>query len=152
MQPGVASVYCTIVQQTQRGVEFYLKRFPEFSGRTFGEARRAFNDAVLCGYVRETPAGQPDMHVNCPDSDVLQDGDRVIALSQTGGGAPLAASAQHRLGGASLSSCVMQHCGKLACYGESDSLARGSSRRGAQFIRQAEQLCWILWHGRRAQL
>ena len=119
MQPGVASVYCTIVQQTQRGVEFYLKRFPEFSGRTFGEARRAFDDAVLCGYVRENPAGQPDMHVNCRDSDVLEDGDRVIALSQTGGPAPPAPPPPprpgHRLGGASLSSWSMQHCGKFAC-------------------------------------
>ena len=87
MQPGVASVYCTIVQQTQRGVEFYLKRFPELSGMTFGEARRMFDTAVLCGYIRN-PAGAegPQLFVNPDDSDVLEDTDRVIALAQTGAG------------------------------------------------------------------
>lgn len=77
-------MYCTIVQQTQRGVEFYLKQFPELAGKTFGQARRAFDDAVLCGYMREGKDRQPELHVNCKDSDILEGTDRVIALSQTG--------------------------------------------------------------------
>ena len=84
LQPGVASVYCTIVQQTERGVEFYLKEFPELVGMTFQEARRAFDDAVLCGYMRNGGGGQPDLYVNCKDLDVIEEGDRVIALSETG--------------------------------------------------------------------
>ena len=28
-QPGVASVYCSIVQQTRTGAEFYIETFPE---------------------------------------------------------------------------------------------------------------------------
>ena len=84
MQPGVASVYCTIVQQTQNGVEFYLKNFPQLAGKTFKEARRLFDDAVLIGYTRNDENGQPEMRVNCDDSDVLEEKDRVIALCQTG--------------------------------------------------------------------
>lgn len=84
MQPGVASVYCSIVQQTQQGVEFYLKKFQQLAGKTFQEARRLFDDAVLVGYSRIGEDGQQQLYVNCSDSDVLQENDRVIALSQTG--------------------------------------------------------------------
>lgn len=87
MQPGVASVYCTIVQQTKEGVEFYLKNFPELEGKTFQEARRLFDDAVLCGYIRQGEGGKSQLNINCSDSDVLEESDRMIALSQDG--APL---------------------------------------------------------------
>ena len=87
MQPGVASVYCTIVQQTKEGVEFYLKNFPELEGKTFQEARRLFDDAVLCGYIRQGEGGESQLNINCSDSDVLEESDRMIALSQDG--APL---------------------------------------------------------------
>ena len=85
----MASVYCTIVQQTTEGVEFYLKKFPELEGKSFQEARRLFDDAVLCGYIRQGEGGESQLHINCQDSDVLQEGDRVIALSQDGGPLPL---------------------------------------------------------------
>ena len=39
LQPGVASVYCSIVQQTKNGVEFYIKHFPEVAGRPYADAR-----------------------------------------------------------------------------------------------------------------
>ena len=84
MQPGVASVYCTIVQQTKEGVEFYLKNFPGLEGKTFQEARRLFDDAVLCGYIRRREGGESQLNINCSDSDVLQESDRMIALSQDG--------------------------------------------------------------------
>lgn len=84
LQPGVASVYCTIVQQTKEGVEFYLKKFPELDGKTFQQARRLFDDAVLCGYIRKAKDSSNELHINCKDSDVLQENDRVIALSQDG--------------------------------------------------------------------
>lgn len=29
VQPGVASVYCSLVQQTKGGAELYIRRFPE---------------------------------------------------------------------------------------------------------------------------
>jgi hypothetical protein len=41
-QPGIASVYSSIVQQTTSGVEFYIRAFPELEGLTYGAARRAF--------------------------------------------------------------------------------------------------------------
>lgn len=39
VQPGVASVYCSIVQQTRNGVECYCREFPQLEGLPFGEAR-----------------------------------------------------------------------------------------------------------------
>lgn len=39
VQPGVASVYCSIVQQTAKGVEFFFKYFSKLEGRQYGEAR-----------------------------------------------------------------------------------------------------------------
>lgn len=41
-QPGIASVYSSIVQQTRSGVEFYIRAFPDLEGLTYGAARRAF--------------------------------------------------------------------------------------------------------------
>jgi hypothetical protein len=41
MQPGVASVYCSIVQQTSKSVEFFFKHFSMLEGKTYSEARYA---------------------------------------------------------------------------------------------------------------
>jgi len=48
VQPGVASVYCAVVQQTHDGSEFYIKDFPELAGTCYADARRRFNSATLC--------------------------------------------------------------------------------------------------------
>ena len=89
-------MYCTIVQQTKEGVEFYLKNFPELEGKTFREARRLFDDAVLCGYIRRAEGGESQLSINCSDSDVLQETDRVIALSQDGMPPPVEKSTSGR--------------------------------------------------------
>ena len=39
LQPGVASVYCSIVQQTRNGVELYVREFSELVGMSFREIR-----------------------------------------------------------------------------------------------------------------
>jgi len=39
LQPGVASVYCSIVQQTSKSVEFFFKHFSMLEGKTYSEAR-----------------------------------------------------------------------------------------------------------------
>ena len=41
LQPGVASVYCSIVQQTSKSVEFFFKHFSMLEGKTYSEARYA---------------------------------------------------------------------------------------------------------------
>ena len=51
MQPGVASVYCAVVQQTHDGSEFYIKDFPELAGTCYADARRRFNSATLCARI-----------------------------------------------------------------------------------------------------
>ena len=55
-QPGIASVYSSIVQQTRSGVEFYIRAFPDLEGLTYGAARRGFpvrktTVAVITGAV-----------------------------------------------------------------------------------------------------
>lgn len=39
LQPGVASVYCSIVQQTSKSVEFFFKHFGMLEGKTYSQAR-----------------------------------------------------------------------------------------------------------------
>ena len=48
LQPGVASVYCSIVQQTRNGVELYVREFSELVGMTFREIRYACSGHLLC--------------------------------------------------------------------------------------------------------
>ena len=45
------------------------------------QVRRAFSTAVICGYERT--AGRC-MLLNPPDDDILEKGDRLVALAQTG--------------------------------------------------------------------
>ena len=82
VQPGVASVYCTIVQQSLNGSEFYIRAFPELHGFTFGQARRCFNGVIVVGYMRK--GDKPELRLNPEDADVLKEGDRIVALSDTG--------------------------------------------------------------------
>ncbi|KAK9797373.1 hypothetical protein WJX73_006662 [Symbiochloris irregularis] len=80
VQPGVASVYCSIVQQTRKGVEFYIKGFPELEGMTYRSVRRSFDRAVICGVLKR----EGDLSVNPDDDDMFEEGDRLVALANTG--------------------------------------------------------------------
>ena len=82
LQPGVASVYCTIVQQSLNGSEFYIRAFSELDGLTFGAARRCFNGVIVVGYMRK--GGDPELRLNPDDRDILKEGDRIVALADTG--------------------------------------------------------------------
>ena len=62
-------------------------------GKSFAEARRAFDDAVICGYVSEGEPGEGtsdgsaggiSLHVNPEDGTILHPDMRLIALAQTG--------------------------------------------------------------------
>ena len=81
MQPGVASVYCSIVQQTRKGVEFYIKGFKELEGLNYRAVRRSFDRAVICGVLKK----DGDLTVNPDDDDLFEEGDRLVALANTGG-------------------------------------------------------------------
>ena len=84
----MASVYCTIVQQSLNGSEFYIRAFSQLDGLTFGAARRCFNGVIVVGYMRK--GGNPELRLNPDDRDILKDGDRIVALADTG--EPLAAA------------------------------------------------------------
>ena len=78
LQPGVASVHCAILQKSPGSVSFFLREFPELAGQEFREVRRKFADAVICGIFR-SKTHSPIL--NPGDKEIVQQGDRVIALS-----------------------------------------------------------------------
>lgn len=80
LQPGVASVYCSIVQQTRTGVECYVRSFPQLHGLTFAEVRRRFDSAVAIGFMAKGGA----LRINPHEEETLDDGARVIALAPNG--------------------------------------------------------------------
>ena len=80
LQPGVASVYCSIVQQTHNGVELYVRQFNDMIGMTFGEIRRRFDTAVIVGFMAK--AG--DLKINPADDEKMPEGARLVALADDG--------------------------------------------------------------------
>lgn len=109
VQPGVASVYCSLVQQTVGGTELYIRRFPELANTTYGDARRRFPTAAVIGYITlavspdvhgfedekaaqalgadvafQLGQGWPHVHLNPPDSDALLDNSALILVAQSG--------------------------------------------------------------------
>ncbi|EIE27753.1 hypothetical protein COCSUDRAFT_55736 [Coccomyxa subellipsoidea C-169] len=90
--PGVASVYCSIVQQTRTGVECYVRSFPELQGMTFTEVRRRFDAAVVIGFMAKGGV----LHINPPEDEPLEEGFRVIALAPNGFFQPAKSSGKKR--------------------------------------------------------
>ena len=73
-------MYCSIVQQTRTGAEFYIERFPELEGQSYQDIRRSFSRAVSCGIQR----ADKSLAINPPDDAVLEKGDSIIGLAQSG--------------------------------------------------------------------
>ncbi|KAA6419289.1 MAG: hypothetical protein FRX49_10813 [Trebouxia sp. A1-2] len=81
VQPGVASVYCSIVQQTSKSVEFFFKHFSMLEGKTYSEARRMFESAVAVGVYHKSDNA---ININPDEKTVFQPGDQIVVLSNTG--------------------------------------------------------------------
>ncbi|KAL0047458.1 hypothetical protein WJX82_003858 [Trebouxia sp. C0006] len=81
VQPGVASVYCSIVQQTSKSVEFFFKHFSMLEGKTYSEARRMFEMAVAVGVYHKS---DNSININPDEKTVFQPGDQIVVLSNTG--------------------------------------------------------------------
>ncbi len=79
-QPGVASVYCSIVQQTRNGVECYVRAFKDLIGLPFATVRRRFDTAVVIGFMGHDGA----LLINPAEDAVLEEGARIIALAHNG--------------------------------------------------------------------
>ena len=80
LQPGVASVYCSIVQQTHNGVELYVREFPEMAGMQFWDIRRRFDAAIIVGFM----AKSGDLRINPAEEEVMPEGARLVALADDG--------------------------------------------------------------------
>ncbi|KAL3139211.1 hypothetical protein ABBQ32_005982 [Trebouxia sp. C0010 RCD-2024] len=81
VQPGVASVYCSIVQQTSKSVEFFFKHFPILEGKTYAEARRMFETAVAVGLYHKS---DNTIDINPEETTVFAADDQIVALSTSG--------------------------------------------------------------------
>jgi hypothetical protein len=100
-QPGLAQVWGDLLGF--EGNEFYIKRWPELTGLTFGECLYRFNDAVPLGVLQMTPphlknnqnglllldhssnggaSRSETMMINPPDSLVLREGDALCVLAE----------------------------------------------------------------------
>ena len=80
LQPGVASVYCSIVQQTRNGVELYVREFSEMAGMQFWDIRRRFDAAIIVGFM----AKSGDLRINPAEEEVMPEGARLVALADDG--------------------------------------------------------------------
>ena len=109
MQPGVASVYCTLVQQTHNGVELYVRQFPEMVGLQFGDIRQRFDTAVVVGFMCKAGA----LKMNPPDEEEMPEGARLVALADNG------ADTLHP----AVIKCSQRYLHLLSCWFSDDSIS-----------------------------
>jgi len=79
----VASIHASILQKAPNGVSFYLRDFPQMTSMKYGDVRRRFSTSILCGCFS---ADDRMPHLNPSDDYVFQEDDKLIFLSNTGGG------------------------------------------------------------------
>ncbi|GAX80733.1 hypothetical protein CEUSTIGMA_g8168.t1 [Chlamydomonas eustigma] len=76
-QPGMSAVFLELVTHDE-GKEFYVQHVPSLVGKTFGEARRMFDGATLCGMV-DSRNGKHQL--NPDDGVTLGPSDSVLLLA-----------------------------------------------------------------------
>ena len=76
LQQGLAFVFEDLLGFD--GAEFYSRRWPQLTGRRFGDVVRMFPDAVPCGII----AGPGDVRLNPPDDYVLRDSDALLVIAE----------------------------------------------------------------------
>jgi hypothetical protein len=64
--------------------------YPELAGKEYGEVRRQFGGAAVCGYIRaskqqgsggSSSRGRAKVHINCHDNHELEAGDQVVLVA-----------------------------------------------------------------------
>lgn len=79
-QNGLAQVYRDLL--TYEGSELYFKKFPELSGKPFGDAQWKMKDAVVVGYRRPAKGDAPAATVlNPPDGVFLEADDELLVIA-----------------------------------------------------------------------
>jgi len=76
LQQGLAFVFEDLLGFD--GAEFYAQRWPQLTGRRFGDVARMFPDAVPCGVI----ASPGDARLNPPDDYVLREDDAVLVIAE----------------------------------------------------------------------
>ncbi|GLI66037.1 hypothetical protein VaNZ11_009744 [Volvox africanus] len=88
-QPGISVVMGNIMRQQRGTQEFYVQYFPEVAGLTYGQARRIFPRAILCGLYGHIDANSlttnsTEARLNAPaQAVVLNPPDSTPLLEQT---------------------------------------------------------------------
>jgi hypothetical protein len=76
-QPGLADIFAMLLGFA--GDEFYLKRWDELTGMTFGELPELFPDAIVCGYLDS----KQKVRINPPLEYVMAPGDELLVIAET---------------------------------------------------------------------
>lgn len=77
--PGLSGVFNELLSQRE-GNEFFIRSGAYPVGRTLGEVRGHYPDAILCGVVRRTGAAWT-AHLNVGDGFALQPQDKLVLLA-----------------------------------------------------------------------
>eukprot|EP00602_Paraphysomonas_sp_CaronLab_P007396 CAMPEP_0185036140 /NCGR_PEP_ID=MMETSP1103-20130426/28660_1 /TAXON_ID=36769 /ORGANISM="Paraphysomonas bandaiensis, Strain Caron Lab Isolate" /LENGTH=794 /DNA_ID=CAMNT_0027573553 /DNA_START=160 /DNA_END=2544 /DNA_ORIENTATION=- len=65
------------------GCEFYIKEWPEMTGRTFGEVMYMFSDAIVVGLIRQgVTRGATETLLNPHVNEVVREGDRIVVIAE----------------------------------------------------------------------
>lgn len=83
IQPGVANVYCSVVQQSPGTASLAVadQTSLDVKGMTYRDARHSFEDGVVVGYIDRGHLRQA--HLNPRDDYVMQRGDRLVLLTSS---------------------------------------------------------------------
>ena len=74
-------MHASILQKSSESASFYLRDMPTLHGLSFGEIRRKFSTAIVCGYYcgeNQSP------HLNPNDSYKYSEDDKLIFLANRG--------------------------------------------------------------------
>ncbi|GAA0161818.1 ion channel [Lithospermum erythrorhizon] len=78
LQPGLAQIWEDILGF--ENAEFYIKRWPQLDGLSFGDVLISFPDAVPCGVKVSADDGK--IIINPDDSYILREGDEVLVIAE----------------------------------------------------------------------
>jgi len=83
IQPGVANVYCAVVQQSRGSASLMIADMPDFDfvHKTYKQARHSFEEGIVVGYI---DGYHREAHLNPKDSYVMAQGDRLVLLADNG--------------------------------------------------------------------
>jgi len=76
-EPGLSDVWSQLLSFDRD--EFYMSKWPVLTGKSFGEARRFFETAVVVGIVNQVTK---TVEVNPPDTYTIAEDDEIVVIAE----------------------------------------------------------------------